>query len=582
MQIENLWTLATPTTRRSTSFMRLSLSAVVLVSLAACGGGGDGVQDSSTKHEAILIDTVGIAAPQAENTAPKISALSRAGTATVTLPNATDFVAQQYRDLLGREADAAGLNSWVSQLNAGTVRRMQIVQSLLDSNESKGRYGPAVRLYAAYFLRQPDYAGLMYWLGKMYPTSGTSSSLAQVSQAFAQSTEFVNRYGSLSNEGFVNLVYQNVLGRQPEALGHDYWIGQLNFGLSRGELMIGFSESTENKKNTTNSTFVTTAYTAMLHQMPSATENIRWVSDLNSGLQTTLGLIDALLQSEQYAQRFGLNLVNTPGIYDDPYRLYSYETLNRVRGITGVGYLKQSQILDKAGQAHADYFSSNQNEIVDSISMHSEKANLPGFIGAMPTDRARHFGYTANVFEALNGNAGNGHIFGLLGVPYHAIILLSNQIDVGIGWWSIGILTVETGTPSGSRTQRLPSDFVAIYPCNNIQVNVQAQGYEIPTPAVLNGKQNFGYSSVALVREKIEVTSWELRDASGVIVPTTVMTQANDTKKYFGPHLASLIPIDTLPRIETSYTSVLKGKNNGMPFEKTCTWRTVAGSTIPT
>ena len=284
MQIENLWTLATPTTRRSTSFMRLSLSAVVIASLAACGGGGDGVQDSSTKHEAVLIDTVGIAAPQAENAAPKISALSRAGTTTVTLPNATDFVAQQYRDLLGREADTAGLNSWVSQLNSGTASRMQIVQSLLDSNESKGRYGPAVRLYTAYFLRQPDYAGLMYWLGKMYPTSGASSSLAQVSQAFAQSTEFVNRYGSLSNEGFVNLVYQNVLGRQPEALGRDYWIGQLNSGLSRGELMIGFSESTENKKNTTNATFVTTAYTAMLHQMPSATENTRWVSDLNSGL----------------------------------------------------------------------------------------------------------------------------------------------------------------------------------------------------------------------------------------------------------------------------------------------------------
>ncbi|MBY0453849.1 MAG: trypsin-like serine protease [Burkholderiaceae bacterium] len=234
-----------------------------------------------------------------------VTASFNAGSTSGPLPNATDFVAQQYRDFLGREADAAGLNSWVSQLNAGTVSRAQMVQSLMGSSESKNRYGPLVRLYTAYFLRQPDYAGLMYWLGQMFPSSGaTGTSLAQVSGAFAQSAEFVNRYGSLSNDGFVNLVYQNVLGRQPDAAGKAYWLGQLNGGLSRGSLMIGFSESTENQGLTTNAVQITTGYVGMLRRAPSTTDHAYWLAEIAAGRSTVLVFIDWILKSTEYAQRF--------------------------------------------------------------------------------------------------------------------------------------------------------------------------------------------------------------------------------------------------------------------------------------
>ncbi|MBY0453850.1 MAG: DUF4214 domain-containing protein [Burkholderiaceae bacterium] len=220
------------------------------------------------------------------------------------LPNAIDFVAQQYRDLLGREADVGGL-SWVNQLNAGTVSRAQIVQSLMGSSESKNRYGPLVRLYTAYFLRQPDYAGLAYWLGQMFPSSGaTGTSLAQVSGLFAQSAEFVNRYGSLSNDGFVNLVYQNVLGRQPDAAGKAYWLSQLNGGLSRGSLMIGFSDSPENQSKTANAVQITMGYVGLLRRSPSASDHAYWLAEIAAGRNTLLGFIDGILKSTEYAQRF--------------------------------------------------------------------------------------------------------------------------------------------------------------------------------------------------------------------------------------------------------------------------------------
>ncbi|ABM59389.1 Allergen V5/Tpx-1 family protein [Verminephrobacter eiseniae EF01-2] len=274
-----------------------------------------------------------------------------------------------------------------------------------------------------------------------------------------------------------------------------------------------------------------------------------------------------------------LNRTNTPGVYADNERKYMFDMLNQVRGITGVGFLKQNEALDKAAQAHAEYRWMNPGE-----SGHTEKIDYAGFTGETPADRARHFGYAGYASESVVGSiTAMGAINRLLGGPYHARHLLWDDNDLGTGRVSSGLHTVVTGTNSWNDRQKLAGDQIAMYPCNNIQVNVQGQGYETPTPAVLNGKDDFGYSSMAIVRrgQTLVVDAWELRDAAGNLVPTVVMTGANDTLKYFSNHEAALIPLNALPRTVTTYTSVLKGKNNGVPFEKTCTWRTVAGETVP-
>jgi hypothetical protein len=98
------------------------------------------------------------------------------------------------------------------------------------------------RLYQAYFLRQPDRAGLDYWVGE----SRAGLSLQSTSDYFERSDELVARYGSLGNAAFVSLVYGNVMCRQPDAGGFAYWLDLLDRGrLSRGELMVLFSESAE-------------------------------------------------------------------------------------------------------------------------------------------------------------------------------------------------------------------------------------------------------------------------------------------------------------------------------------------------
>ena len=86
----------------------------------------------------------------------------------------------------------------------------------------------------------------MYWYLKV----ARGSSLDEVSDLFAQSSEFRTRYGNLDNADFVELIYQNVLGRGADSAGRDYWVGRLNGGLSRGRVMRYFSESGEYQRET--------------------------------------------------------------------------------------------------------------------------------------------------------------------------------------------------------------------------------------------------------------------------------------------------------------------------------------------
>ena len=102
------------------------------------------------------------------------------------------------------------------------------------------------RLYNAAFKRHPDSDGLKYWITQY--TSGANDDRA-VAQSFLVSDEFAERYGSnVTNAKYVETLYVNVLGRDYDQEGYNYWLGNLNNGTeTRYELLLGFAESTENK-----------------------------------------------------------------------------------------------------------------------------------------------------------------------------------------------------------------------------------------------------------------------------------------------------------------------------------------------
>ena len=210
------------------------------------------------------------------------------------------FVMQQYRDFLGREGDSGGLNFWANQLNTGTATRAQVIDNFFNSPEFQGITAPVTRLYFAYFLRIPDYSGLLFWVNQ-YRQGVT---LDSISQGFAGSSEFQTTYGSLNNTQFVTLVYQNVLGRSPDSEGLAFWVGQLNSGvMTRGQVMLGFSESPEYKQSSYNKVYVTMIYVGMLRRAPEQGGFDFWVNQMNGGA-SGLGLIQGFLPTPEYHNRF--------------------------------------------------------------------------------------------------------------------------------------------------------------------------------------------------------------------------------------------------------------------------------------
>ncbi len=209
------------------------------------------------------------------------------------------FAMQQYRDFLGREGDPAGVDFWTGQVGTAQTRA-QVTEAFFNSSEFQGSIAPVARLYFAYFLRIPDYSGLSFWAG--YYRDGNP--LANIANFFAQSTEFTTAYGSLSNGDFVTLVYNNVLGRAPDAGGLAYWKGQLDTNArTRGQVMLGFSESEEFRAAMAAEVFVTMTYMGMLRRAPEQGGFDFWVDYLEGG-SSGLALIGGFLGSTEYRLRF--------------------------------------------------------------------------------------------------------------------------------------------------------------------------------------------------------------------------------------------------------------------------------------
>jgi secreted trypsin-like serine protease len=206
---------------------------------------------------------------------------------------ASAFVTASYQDLYNRVPTTSERNAAVSALATQTPAAWLSAQILGTTYQA--RTAAVTRLYRAFFLRDPDTSGLTYWWKKINGGTGLSS----IASVFSQSSEFNNRYGSLNNGQYVDLVYQNVLGRAPDAGGRAYWKGQLDKGTrTRGGVMIGFSESNEYKRTTKTRVDAIITSFAMLRRVPTAAELTESMARPNA---TQVGL---LFDSAAYQQRF--------------------------------------------------------------------------------------------------------------------------------------------------------------------------------------------------------------------------------------------------------------------------------------
>lgn len=176
--------------------------------------------------------------------------------------NDREYLGYAYRAILGREPDDAGLQYWLSELQQGATRRWLLSEFVVSTEFTRlcGNYG-IVRgnitglehadksagvtkfvtfIYRNVLKRDPDSGGLNYWAGEMLENGMTASRLVE---EFAKSSEFAS--ANISNEEYVERLYETVLGRKSDESGKQYWVSLMNTGYSRHDILREFTRSAE-------------------------------------------------------------------------------------------------------------------------------------------------------------------------------------------------------------------------------------------------------------------------------------------------------------------------------------------------
>ncbi len=165
------------------------------------------------------------------------------------------FVTLVYENTLGREPDQGGLQAWTNYMNQGHTQA-EVLTGFSESTEHYARTAnlwtngiwdmdetgaQVARLYYAALGRAPDAGGWQAWTN--YAKSGHSPS--ELAATFPASAEFQARYPNVDNPGYVTLLYHNTLGREPDQGGYNAWLGYLNNGYSRVQVLEDFANSQE-------------------------------------------------------------------------------------------------------------------------------------------------------------------------------------------------------------------------------------------------------------------------------------------------------------------------------------------------
>lgn len=98
------------------------------------------------------------------------------------------------------------------------------------------------RIYTKALGRDPEPAGLKYWVGEIKAGRKTA---VQVAEMFFFAPEFTNK--KLNNKEYVKVLYRTFMGREADQGGLNYWIDRLNKGENRKSVLKAFAGCPEFK-----------------------------------------------------------------------------------------------------------------------------------------------------------------------------------------------------------------------------------------------------------------------------------------------------------------------------------------------
>lgn len=97
------------------------------------------------------------------------------------------------------------------------------------------------RLYQTTLGRSSDPAGKTYWIDK----ARCGATGADLAYGFLRSPEFLRLSSDMTDEEYVETLYQAFFGRRSDPIGLNYWCGRLEAGYDRDSIIKGFIGSVE-------------------------------------------------------------------------------------------------------------------------------------------------------------------------------------------------------------------------------------------------------------------------------------------------------------------------------------------------
>jgi len=155
--------------------------------------------------------------------------------------------------------------------------------------------------------RTPSAAEVNSWVGLL--KGGLSDE--QVLAGFTSSAEFYQQAGG-TDQAWLDALYHDVLGRNPDAAGEASWLQTLASGASRFSVAFGFATSVEHE-----AIVVAADYQTYLGRSASASEIAGWVNNLQHGLSDEQVVAAFVASDEFFSGRGG----TIPGWLNGAYQL---------------------------------------------------------------------------------------------------------------------------------------------------------------------------------------------------------------------------------------------------------------------
>ena len=264
------------------------------------------ITTSTSSTTTSIIPTTSSTSSTTTSVQPTTSSTSSTTTTSVAPDNVQLLVREYYLDILDREPDQAGWDSWTNEIKRimsigiyvgegfqTEARLFFNSQEYLNKNKNDTQF--VTDLYQTFLQREPDADGLTSWVAQL----GAGLTRNMLVTQFCYSAEFKNYMTSLfgadttrPENNLVNDFYRGILNRLPDNGGFNSWLAQMRAAQCTGpaavrdlsyQLSLSFVQSAEYAtRNRDNTEYVEDLYNAILRRGADPAGYLAWVSNLGS------------------------------------------------------------------------------------------------------------------------------------------------------------------------------------------------------------------------------------------------------------------------------------------------------------